>query len=258
MLEAARAGAPGPLRSFLREHSNLPGPRGNLELAGQFADLVASRAGDPGRAAVWKVVADLAGVGPEGAPTGDPGEFLAFCGTLGAAGFVGDPPRRAQAWRLVRRAAEDPRWRLREAAAQAIQRALPVDRPGTLTTLDQWAATGGWLLLRAVVAGLADPPLLADPVVAVAALRLHEVALDRLAHAAERRDPAFRVLRQGLGFSLSVVVAASPEAGFALLRVLAARPDRDLAWVLRSNLAKARLARAHPADVERVRRLLPG
>ena len=43
-LESALAGDPRPLHSFLREHSNLPGPRGNLELAGQFADVVATRA----------------------------------------------------------------------------------------------------------------------------------------------------------------------------------------------------------------------
>jgi len=258
LLEGALAGEAGPLWSFLREHSNLPGPRGNLELAGQFADLVAGRAPGDRAAPAWQVAAGLAGVGPEEAPTGDPGEFLAFCGTLAAAGFAGDPKQRSQVWETVRRAAEDSRWRLREAAAQAIQRALPLDPAGGQAILGRWAAEGGWLLLRSVAAGVADPPLLADAGFAASALRLHEAVLTRFAAATDRREPGFRVLRQGLGFSLSVVVAACPEQGFALLRRLAAAGDPDLDRVLRSNLGKARLARAHPAEVEAVRRLLSG
>jgi hypothetical protein len=99
---------------------------------------------------------------------------------------------------------------------------------------------------------------LGDPAWAAAARRLHEVILSRLIAAPDRRDTGFRVLRQGLGFSLSVVVAAAPEEGFALLRRLAAIHDRDLAWVLRSNLGKGRLTRDHPGEVEAVRYLAGG
>jgi len=254
--ENALAGEPRPLCSFLREHSNLPGPRGNLELAGQFADLVATRAAGDRGAATWGVVTGLAAVGSDEAPTGDPGEFLAFCGTLAAAGFAAHPARGPAVWQRVRSAAEDPRWRLREAAAQAIQRALALDQRGALAVLGEWAVGGGWLLLRAVAAGMADPPLLAAPGLAASALRLHEVVCGRLVAAGNRRDPDFRVLRQGLGFTLSVVVAAAPGPGFALLRRLAAVGDRDLAWVLRSNLGKARLARRHPEEVGAIGRLL--
>lgn len=255
-LESALAGDPRPLHCFLREHSNLPGPRGNLELAGQFADLVTTLAAGSRAAAAWKATMGLAAVGPGEAPTGDPGEFVAFCGTLAAAGFAADASRRPDVWQTVRRAAEDPRWRLREAAAQAIQRALALDRPGTLAVLEEWAAGGGWLLLRAVAAGVADPPLLADPVLAAAALGLHEVVCRRFVEPFDRRDPGFRVLRQGLGFTLSVVVAAAPEPGFVLLRRLAVAGDPDVAWVLRSNLGKARLARSYPTEVEALGQLL--
>ncbi len=145
LLAAALAGDEGPLAAFLREHSNLPGPRGNLELAWQFADAVTARAGGPGAASGWRVASVLAAVGPEEAPTGDPGEFLAFCGTLAAAGFAGDPSRRAAVWEAIRRAAEDERWRLREAAAQAIQRAAPARSrrgPGECSRSGRPAARG--------------------------------------------------------------------------------------------------------------------
>jgi len=257
-LAAALTGDPRPLATFLRGHSNLPGPRGNLELAWQFADAATARAAGPRAGAAWQVALALAAVGPDEAPTGDPGEFLAFCGTVAAAGFAGDPSRRAAVWDTLQRAAEDERWRLREAAAQAIQRAVPADPAGVRALLEEWAATGSWLLCRAAAAGVADPPLLRDPAWAAAALRLHEAILFRFAAAPDRRDPGFRVLRQGLGYTLSVVVAAAPEAGFELLRRLAGVADRDLAWVLRSNLGKGRLTRAHAREVESVAALLAG
>jgi len=258
VLASALSGAPQPLAVFLRAHSNLPGPRGNLELAGQFADAVGALAGGERAEAAWQVTTGLAAVSASEAPTGDPGEFLAFCGTVAAGGFAADPSRRPAVWEVIRRAAEDPRWRLHEAAAQAIQRALPLDRPGTVAVLDDWAGTGSWLVCRAVAAGVADPPLLEDRVLAARGLSLHEVVLGRFAAAPDRRDPGFRVLRQGLGYTLSVVVAAAPEAGFELLRRLAGVADRDLAWVLRSNLGKGRLTRAHAREVESVAALLAG
>jgi hypothetical protein len=174
------------------------------------------------------------------------------------AGFVGDPGKRGEVWGVIRRAAEDDRWRLREAAAQAIQRALPADPTEALATLGEWATSGSWLLCRAAAAGVADPPLLQDPRLAGAALRFHETILARVTASPDRKGPGFRVLRQGLGYSLSVVVAATPGPGFALLRRLAAQPDPDLTWVLRSNLGKGRLTRAHGREVEAVLALLAG
>ena len=119
---------------------------GNLELAWQFADAVARLAGGEAADAAWRTV--VGRVGPEEAPTGRSlAEFLAFCGTLGAAGFAADPARRPPVWEAIRRAAEDERWRLREGAAQAIQRALPADAPSALAVLER-AAGGSWLLCR--------------------------------------------------------------------------------------------------------------
>jgi hypothetical protein len=258
VLQPALAGRPQAFFAFLKRNSNLPGPRGNLELAWQLADAVAGLAAGEWSEAAWRVVADLAAVGAAEAPTGDPGEFLAFCGTVSVGAFASDLAWHQAAWEVIRRAAEDERWRLREAAAQAIQRALPAGTAGGLGVLAEWSSSGSWLLCRAAVAGLADPPLLRDPVVAAAALRLHEVVFERFVGAADRKAADFRVLRQGLGYTLSVVVAASPDPGFALMRRLAAQPDPDLRWVLRSNLGKGRLSRTHAREVEAVRALLAG
>jgi hypothetical protein len=61
----------GDRTAHLLEHSGLPGPRGNLELAQAAADVC--------------TLAELrrwARLGPEEAPTGTPEEFLSFCGVL--------------------------------------------------------------------------------------------------------------------------------------------------------------------------------
>jgi hypothetical protein len=118
---------------------------------------------------------------------------------------------------------------------------------------------GGFLELRAVAAALAHPPLLGDPAFARQALALADRIMERVAAAAPatRREVDFRVLRQGLGYALSVLAAAEPEKGFGLLERWAASRDPDLSWVIRENLKKKRLA-AHAGKVARVSAALGG
>ena len=56
---------------YLLADSNLPGPRGNLELAVAVTDM-----GKEAQFRRW------AGLGPDGAPENTPGCFLAFCGVV--------------------------------------------------------------------------------------------------------------------------------------------------------------------------------
>lgn len=54
-----------------------------------------------------------------------------------------------------------------------------------------------------------------------------------------------RTLRQGLGYCWSVAIAADPTPGLAAYEILrcSAEHDADLAWIVRQNAAKKRLAR---------------
>ncbi len=126
----------------------------------------------------------------------------------------------------------------------ALQRIGEADPAALLAQLDSWLAEGSFLELRAVAAALAHPPLLADGAFARRALFLADRIMKRVAAAPRgvRGQEGFRVLRQGLGYALSVLAAAEPERGFALLERWAARPDPDLNWILRENLKKKRLA----------------
>ena len=244
LCSAVAAGDELPLRQYLLANSNLPGPRGNLELADAFVrELEAASVGDT--EALWRFCLRLAESAGEG-----PAEFVAFCGVrgIGALGAVGQARFEPAMARLGEHAREE-RWRLREAVAMALQTLLRRRPEATLVHLRRWVADGDWLAMRAVAAGVAEPPLLAGRPLALAALDLHRAILERLVTGGERRSDAFRALRQGLGYSLSVVVAAAPDDGFAYMRELAASSDKDVQWILRENLKKKRLAKPFAAEV---------
>jgi hypothetical protein len=265
------ADAAGELENYLLTNSGLPGPRGNLELAHALADLLARKPPGPAVQAgltAWRALT------AEEAPTGDPREYLCFCGTLawsadwvrGPGGGQGGGRGRTQITRALRQAAGDQRWRRREAVAMALQRIGEADQAALLALLASWLEGGSFLELRAVVAALAHPPLLSDAAFARQALTLADRIMERVAAPARRksglapaarREEDFRVLRQGLGYALSVLAAAEPERGFALLERWAASRDPDVAWILRENLKKKRLA-AHAGRVARLSAALGG
>jgi hypothetical protein len=247
------ADAAAELESYLLANSGLPGPRGNLELAHALADQLSGQPPGPAvrsRLEAWRALS------AEAAPTGDPREYLCFCGTLAwSSDWVRGSVAKGRATiiRNLRAAAGDPRWRRREAVAMALQRIGETDPAALLALLAPWLEKGGFLVLRAVAAALAHPPLLGDAAFARRALALADRILARTAAApsSERKQEDFRVLRQGLGYALSVLAAAQPQAGFALLERWAGARDPDVAWILRENLKKKRLQRWP----ERTRRL---
>lgn len=61
----------------------------------------------------------------------------------------------------------------------------------------------------------------------------------------------FRSLRKGLGYGWSVVVAALPDKGKLRMERWLDSDDKDVAWIMRQNLKKKRLARVDAAWVER-------
>jgi hypothetical protein len=108
---------------YLLHESRLPGPRGNLELAQAVAE--------DGRAADFSRWAAL---DPTQAPQGTPDEFLTFCGVLGHGRLLAEG--RPGALAVLRRAASVPRWRMREAAAMALQRYGETHMPALLEEME--------------------------------------------------------------------------------------------------------------------------
>jgi len=244
------------ITDYLLAHSNLPGRRGNLELAGAFAELAEDYyEKEPER--IWNFCLKLTEVSTEEAPVNDPKEFLPFCGAcaLGAIGSV-SPALYHNALAHLKALANDPRWRLREGVAMGIQKLVEREGEKTLKELEGWIVTGTWLAMRAVAAGVAEPALLKDKHTAKQALALHKKIFERILSGNEHKTEVFKVLRKGLGYSLSVVVAAIPEEGFEYMRQLVESPDKDIRWILKENLKKNRLIKNYPDEVASIQELL--
>ena len=98
------------------------------------------------------------------APVNHPREFLPTCAVLsyGQVGVV-----RPEWWddeiAKLRRAASSPSWRTREIVAWAIQKLLAADWPRVVAVLEDWLLSDDPLLIRAVVAAVAEPSLLKEP-----------------------------------------------------------------------------------------------
>ena len=245
------------LVSLLEKNSGLPGPRANLELAYSFASAVASLNLQEWQ---WEQVMQMASISPSNAPVDTPREYVAVCGilALGALHAAGLPrPRRRAALAAIRKAASDPRWRAREAAAMALQLIGEKEAGQLQQIVDQWLPEASLLEKRAIVAALAHPPILADREVALYSLEIAGTILAGLrgVDPRERKSNEFRVLRQGLGYAISVFVEKVPEEGFFLLEETAAVQDPDFQWIVRENLKKKRLEK-YPDAVRRVTELL--
>lgn len=236
-------GRPAALEECLASDSRLPGPRANLELAHRTADCAAATEDDRRPDALdllerWLRADAEAGNAAEDARR----EYLAAVAALCTGALLSVRPEdRAAA--LLTAAASDQRWRVRELAATGLQRVLSADPERGMGVVRGWLASGP-LPARAAVAAVAEPSLLHDAGLARAAIRVVERAADLLLAlpAAERRATDPRVLRQALGYAVSVVAAADPAAGLPLLERLATSTDPDARWIARENLKKARLA----------------
>jgi hypothetical protein len=224
---------------YLLQESGLPGPRGNLELAQAVADTGSRELFE--RFLTWT---------PETAPVNDPHEFLAFCGAVGLGRLLAEGDRKLLD--RLRPYANDPRWRMREGVAMALQRLGRADMPALLRAMQAWSA-GTWLEKRAAAAALAEPALLHDPAHALQALQILDGITASMQDSPEARSVGFKVLAQGLGYCWSVVVAAAPQEGKRLMEKWLVCPDRMLRRIMQENLKKNRLVRLDPAWVEKWR-----
>jgi 3-methyladenine DNA glycosylase AlkC len=223
--------------SFLLQESGLPGPRGNLELA----QAVADEGDEP-------LFRHLLSFGPQQAPTNSPYEFLAFCGAVGLGRLLAEG--NLQVLHDLRRCASDPRWRMREGAAMALQRWGEKDMDALLEEMEQWSQ-GNLLEQRAAAAALCEPRLLGQEKHAEHVLHIIDRITASLPQTEHRKSDEFRALRKGLGYCWSVAVAALPQQGKQAMEKWLATTDLDVRWIMKENLKKNRLLRMDHVCVER-------
>ena len=224
---AALARLPDP-EPFALAESGLPGPRGNLELIAALAQT-----SDEPTLRRW------AALSPTEAPGDQPPVVLAAAGIVGLGRFLAGRP---DVFGLLHERASDPRWRVREAVAMALQGAGAANPAALIELLAPWTSDPDPLVQRAVVAALCEPALLRDAAVAARVVGVLDAITASLTERRDRRSESIRVLRQALGYGWSVAVVGSPAAGKPAFERWIEDPDPDVRWIVRENLKKARLA----------------
>ena len=225
--------------AYLLAESRLPGPRANLELLDAAGDVLDR-----------DTALRLAVQDPAEAPAGTGREFLPCCGLVAVGRLVAEGDAALVA--LLRTAAGDPRWRVRESVAIALQRWGDADAREMAAAIEPWT-NGSPLEARAAVAAICEPRLLGDPEVLAAAVRILDAATGTLAAIPRPRGEPGRVLGAALGYGWSVAVAADPLATLSGFERWVAVDDTDIRRMIRENLSKARFERAAPEALAALR-----
>jgi hypothetical protein len=227
------------LRTYLLANSNLPGPRGNLELAHAAAMEVPA-----GLLIEWTTL------DARDAPVNTALEFLSFCGVLGQGHLYNEGD--AQALDRIIHAASDSRWRTREAAATALQLIGKKDIQKLVKILPR-LANGNLFGQRCAVAAICEPALLVDPVVAHFPLQLLDLITRSFSQYPNKKEEGYIVLKKGLAYGWSVAAAANLEYGKPLMEKWLQSEDKDVRWVMQENLKKNRLIRLDETWVEKMK-----
>ena len=222
--------------SYLLQESRLPGPRANLELA--FAVALEGEE---------ELLLRYAALDAEEAPANTPKEFLAVCGAIGL-GYLAARGG-VEHFDLIREKASDPRWRIRESVALGLQKYGQTHMERLLRIMEQWSK-GNALERRAVVATLCEPVLLRNRDHTRKVLDIMDKITGSVLERQSENAEQFKVLRKGLAYGWSVVVAAQPAIGKTSMEKWIGADNPDIRWIMKQNLKKNRLSRMDEAWVE--------
>ena len=89
---------------------------------------------------------------------------------------------------------------------------------------------------------MCEPRLLTAPKHAERVLALLSAITTSIVREKDRKSEDFKTLRQAMGYCWSVAVVALPSKGKAAMEKWLVNRDADVAWIMRENLKKNRLA----------------
>ncbi|MBE0696444.1 MAG: hypothetical protein IH586_05925 [Anaerolineaceae bacterium] len=224
--------------AYLCINSHLPGPRANLELADAAASL-----------ATRQQIDHLLAYDIQMAPEHSMEVFLAVCGTI-ALGYELTRGKK-DVIPLLSKFANDPRWRIRESVAIALQ-IFGDYNINRMIDIVRGMAKGTAYEQRAAAAAICEPRLLGKPEHAKAALEVLDEITQSMLSREDRTSDEFKALRKGLAYCWSVAVAALPDTGKVRFTAWVRTPDKDIRWVLRENLKKNRLKKIDPDWVQKM------
>jgi hypothetical protein len=222
------------LEKFIIENSNLPGPRGNLELAFALAEIYNN----------LDVVLEWAEITEARADVNDPKSFPAFCSAV-CLGKIYTKTKDKKLISILKKMANDGRWRMREAVAFGFQNIGENNFDELKSIFSKWIKKSNNLEKRAILVSLAHPKFL-DEENSKFCFEITDTVLKEM-----DRENDFDVLKKGLQFAISVFAAANPEFGFKFIKKWIGK-DKTIDKLMKENLKKNRLAKKYPEEVKKI------
>lgn len=221
---------------YLLKNSNLPGPRGNLELLYAFG---------------WQASPEISSkclkyIKPD--TSNSPEEFVGMCGIMGYA--ISHRDNIHDTITFLKPYASHYSWRIREAVAMSIQEISSGKLNEILIELQNWI-TGSPLEQRAVVAALCEPKLLLDVKINLKVLAILQKITARFV-GLEKLGEEEMSLRKVLGYGWSVLITALPDHGKKALEALGESQSKHVQWIVKNNLKKKRLQKLDAAWVKKM------
>ncbi|MBI1937269.1 MAG: hypothetical protein HYS25_04020 [Ignavibacteriales bacterium] len=222
------------LEQFILKNSNLPGPRGNIELAFALAEIFDQ----------IDVLFDWLKITEEEADTNNPKAFLPFCAAV-CLGKIYTKKKNKKIITVLKKSANDGRWRMREAVAFAFQIIGENNFDELKNIFSEWNNKSNNFEKRAILVSLAHPKFLNEGN-AKFCFEIAEVVLKEM-----NRENNFDVLRKGLEFTISVFAAANPKLGFTFIKRWIGK-DKVIDKIMKENLKKDRLVKKNPEEVKKI------
>lgn len=213
---------------YLEKHSNLPGPRSNLELLYAFMDEASDIEIERCLEEAPRVVVN------------SPSEFVYACGV--AALIKSEAKRKACVKLDLALYANHASWRVRESVCIGFQRSKTHLEALQMLKDLQGLKFGTALEKRAYAAALCEPVLLNEYIDAAVVIDdLYWLTLETMAHSLKLEEDG-KVLKKALGYCWSVAICGKPDYGKLVFeKLLPLKANKHIAWILNENLKKKRL-----------------
>lgn len=222
----------------LLNNSNLPGPRGNLELLYSFSKTATA---EEIKECFSYYKDDL---------HNSPEEFVVMCGITGYCVLHKNNIKETLA--EVRKYASHSSWRIREAVAIGIQEIAENKMEEIIQCMKKWAI-GNDFEKRAVVAALCEPKLLKNKAITAEVLQILSEITTTFYTIDGKINDSQTALRKALGYGWSVAIAALPPEGKAIFEKLASSNNKHIRWIVKENLTKNRLLKMDKDWVESIK-----
>lgn len=253
-LDRALAGDLTTLSKELRRASGLPGKHANLKVAWAFANECAARG-----ARADALVTRLATLSADEAPGATDYEFLPICGVLAAGErAVTDAKARARFLKVLHGAADDLRFRVREAVPLALARIGEVFGDGLLAECARW--TDGYFHAAALLLSFREGEWLGSAHDTDALLARVDEAfqLARDASRAAARYPGYKALLDALYVAPALVALRVGPRAFSVFHPWVKTNEPSLREVVTRIVDHPKIAVRFPDEAAQLRAALEG